>query len=40
LFTFPFTYVATQPIHYALFRQVGGTAGQTCAIDKILIEKV
>jgi hypothetical protein len=40
LFTFPFTYVATQATHYVLFRQQGGTAGQTCAIDKILIEKV
>jgi hypothetical protein len=40
LFTFPFTYVATQATHYVLFRQQGGTAAQTCAIDKILIEKV
>lgn len=39
-FSFPFTYVATQPTHYVLFREVGGTAGQTCAIDKIVIEKV
>jgi hypothetical protein len=40
LFTFPLTYVATQATHYVLFRQQGGTAAQTCAIDKILIEKV
>lgn len=40
LFTFPFTYVATQATQYVLFRQQGGTAGQTCAIDKILIEKL